>query len=120
MAQFLQQISGVANAVTSVNMNNIDYTDGVFSKVQNSYYSKRSGDVYLNLEPGWIESTQNSLDGVVGKTETVPLIWYGWKIKRNVINRPISMFDIAPTISDYLNIPFPNGCEGSPIYELTQ
>ncbi|MEA3445179.1 MAG: alkaline phosphatase family protein [Bacteroidota bacterium] len=120
VAQFIQQMSGVANAVTSANMKRIDYTDGIFSKVQNSYYSKRSGDVFINLEPGCIEKNDNAINGKTGKIETIPLIWYGWKIKRSTINRPVSMFDIAPTISNFLNIPYPNGCEGVPILELVE
>ena len=120
VAQFLQQVSGVANAVTASNLNRIDYTDGIFSKVQNSYYSKRSGDVIINLEPGWVEENEGAINGKTGKTERVPLIWYGWKIKRSTINRPVSMFDLAPTISQFLNIPYPNGCEGKVILELME
>ncbi|MCF8371422.1 MAG: alkaline phosphatase family protein [Bacteroidales bacterium] len=120
VALFLQQMGGVANAVTSSNLNQIDYTDGIFSKVQNSYSSKRSGDVFINFEPGWVEENENSINGKTGKTETIPLIWYGWKIKRNTINRPVSMFDLAPTISSLLNIPYPNGCEGKAILELVE
>lgn len=120
VAQFVQQISGVANAVTSSNMNKIDYTEGIFSKIQNSYSSKRSGDVFIHLEPGWVEENENSINGKTGKTETIPLIWYGWKVKRSTINRPVSMFDVAPTISSMLNIPYPNGCEGKVILELVE
>ena len=53
-----------------------------------------------------------------GKSETIPLLWYGWKIKRKTINRPVSMFDIAPTISNFLNTPYPTGCEGDVILDL--
>ena len=120
VAQLLQQMSGVANAVTAYDMNRIDYTEGIFSKVQNSYYSKRSGDVFINLEPGWVEENEQAINGKTGKAEIMPLLWYGWKIKRATINRPVSMFDIAPTISHILNTPYPNGCEGEVILELVE
>jgi len=118
VAHILLQMSGVANAITATNLQQFDYTDGIFSKIQNSYYSKRSGDVIINLEPGWIEKNHNKLNGKTGKSETVPLLWYGWKIKRKTINRPVSMFDIAPTISNFLTTPYPTGCEGKVILEL--
>ena len=120
VAHILLQMSGVANAITATNLQQYDYTDGIFSKIQNSYYSKRSGDVIINLEPGWIEKNRKKLNGKIGKSETVPLLWYGWKIKRKTINRPVSMFDIAPTISNFLNTHYPTGCEGKVILELLE
>jgi predicted AlkP superfamily pyrophosphatase or phosphodiesterase len=120
VAQFMIQFTGVANAITSTTMEQSQFNEGVFSYMQNSYNQKRSGDVFINLEPGWIEkgeylSTANSAN----KYDThVPLVWYGWKIKRSKISRTIYMEDVAPTISNFLNIPFPNGCTGSVITEL--
>jgi predicted AlkP superfamily pyrophosphatase or phosphodiesterase len=120
VAQFMIQFTGIANAITSTTLEQSHFTEGVFASMQNSYNQKRSGDVILNLEPGWIEkgeylSTANSAN----KYDThVPLIWYGWKIKRSKISRTVYMKDIAPTISNFLNIPFPNGCTGNVITEL--
>ena len=120
VAQFIIQFTGVANAITSTTLQQSFFSDGIFAYMQNSYNQKRSGDVIINLEPAWIEkgdylSTANSAN----KYDThVPLIWYGWKIKRSKISRTIYMKDIAPTISNFLNIPFPNGCTGSVITEL--
>ncbi len=120
VAQFMIQFTGVANIITATTLEQSHFSDGVFSYMQNSYNQKRSGDIIINLEPGWIEkgnyiSTANSAN----RYDThVPLIWYGWKIKRSKISRAIYMEDIAPTISNFLDIPFPNGCTGSVITEL--
>lgn len=120
VAQFIIQFTGVANAVTSTTLEQSHFSEGVFAYMQNSYNQKRSGDVIINLEPAWIEkgeylSTANSAN----KYDIhVPLIWYGWKIKRSKISRTIYMEDIAPTISNFLDIPFPNGCTGNVITEL--
>jgi hypothetical protein len=48
----------------------------------------------------------------------VPLIWYGWKVKRSTIFEPVDMVDIAPTISYFLNIASPNAAVGKPILGL--
>ncbi|MBI9066194.1 MAG: alkaline phosphatase family protein [Salinivirgaceae bacterium] len=120
VAQFMIQFSGVANAITGTTMEQTNFQTGVFAKMQNSFNQKRSGDIILNLEPGWIEqgdylTTANSAN----KYDThVPLIWYGWKIKRSKNKETIYMEDIAPTISNFLNIPFPNGSSGKVIEGL--
>jgi len=120
VAQFMVQFTGVANATTAATLIETHFSHGVFASMQNSFNQKRSGDVMLNLEPGWIEkgkylTTANSSNNY---DVHVPLIWYGWKIKRSKIDRKVGIQDIAPTISTFLEIPLPNGCTGDVIYEL--
>ena len=121
-AQFIIQFTGVANAITATTLQTTNFTKGIFEKMQNSYNQKRSGDVIINLEPGWLEQTEMSTShNTAYRYDThVPLIWYGWKINRSIITRPILIIDIAPTIATFLNISFPNGCTGEPIRELTE
>jgi hypothetical protein len=94
----------------------------IFEKIQNSYNQKRSGDVLINLKAGWVEQG----NGTTGHHSSydydtrIPLIWYGWKIGRGTITRPIDITDIAPTLSTFLNITYPNACTGSPIIELIE
>lgn len=120
VAQFMVQFTGIANAITASTLEETHFNHGIFASMQNSFNQKRSGDVMLNLEPGWIEkgkylTTANSSNNY---DVHVPLIWYGWKIKRSKIDRKIGIEDIAPTISTILEIPLPNGCTGDVIYEL--
>lgn len=120
IALFMTQFTGVSNAVTAYSLQNTYFSEGISNKIQNSFYPKRGGDVILNLEPGWIERSSNASNNNSGYTYDthVPLIFYGWKIKRNTISRKINMEDIAPTISSMINISFPNACNGEPIYEM--
>jgi predicted AlkP superfamily pyrophosphatase or phosphodiesterase len=122
IAQFMLQFSGVANTVTSRTMQTANFTDGVFRKIQNSYNQKRSGDVIINLKAGWVEKSEASTGGTSSYSydSRIPLIWYGWKLGRANITREIDIIDIAPTISTFLNITYPNSCTGTPIYELMQ
>lgn len=86
--------------------------------MMNGYYPARSGDILYSLEPGWVEwhSTKGTSHGTVfAYDQHVPLIWYGWKIAHGTTVDPIAISDIAPTISNWLNIPFPSGCTGQPI-----
>lgn len=122
VAQFLIQFSGVANAVTASTLENTDFSKGIFKKMQNSFNQERSGDVIINLEPAWIEKgdyvTQSN--SPYNYDTHVPLIWYGWKIKRSTLNRKVLINDIAPTIANFLNIAQPNACTGDVIYDITK
>ncbi|PKQ65677.1 hypothetical protein BZG02_01335 [Labilibaculum filiforme] len=119
-AEFLIQFSGVATTTTANSLVKSNYTHGVIQKVQRSFNQKRSGDVMLTLEPGWMHSIKDERDEIAqySYTNQVPLFWYGWKIKRSVISRSIYIEDIVPTISSFLNISIPSGCDGNPIHEL--
>jgi len=122
VANFMLQYSGVANAITSSTLQTNNFTGGFFEKMQNSFNQKRSGDVIINLEPGWIQDKLDATDQNSGYNYDthVPLIWYGWKIKRSSVLRRISIANIAPTISNFLNISNPNGCNSDPIKELSE
>jgi predicted AlkP superfamily pyrophosphatase or phosphodiesterase len=120
VAQFLIQFSGVTNAITASMLQKTNYSSGVFQKFQNSFHQKNSGDVIINLEPGWTEYNDASTSHNSGYTYDthVPLIFYGWKISHQTIFDPVDMTDIAPTISTILDIAYPNACQGKPIIQL--
>lgn len=122
VAQFMLQFSGVANTITSQTLQTANFTDGVYKKIQNSYNQKRSGDVIINLKAGWVEKNDASTGGTSSYSydSRVPLIWYGWKIGRGSITRQIDIIDIAPTVSSFLNIAYPNSSSGSPVFELVK
>jgi predicted AlkP superfamily pyrophosphatase or phosphodiesterase len=120
VAQFMLQFSGVANTVTAATLQTNNFTSGIFQKIQNSYNQKNSGDVIVNLKPGWVEKTAGTTNhsSSYAYDTRVPLIWYGWKVNRASISRPVDITDIAPTIASFLNITYPNACTGHPINEL--
>ncbi len=121
-AQFILQFSGVANTITSTTLQTTDFTSGIFKKIQNGFNQKRSGDVIINLKAGWIERREDLSyhSSSYSYDARIPLIWYGWKIGRSTVVRPVDIIDIAPTISTFLDITYPNACTGNPILELTQ
>lgn len=122
VAQFMLQFTGVANAVTSYTLQSSNFTSGIFQKFQNSYNQRRSGDIIINLEPGWVERNAGvtSANSPYSYDAHVPLIWYGWRIKRRQVYSPVSMDDIAPTISTLVGISWPSGASGTPIREIIE
>ncbi len=117
VANLMLQFSGVENTLTATSLINTNYTDGNFKKIQNGYNQKRSGDVIINLKNGWIEKQGRRVYSY-GSDTRVPLIFYGWKIKRKSIIKPVNLTDIAPTISVLLETAYPNSCNGVPIEEV--
>lgn len=121
-ATFLVEFEGVANVLTSTVLQNTNYGSGIFKKMQNSFNQKLSGDLMINLEPGWTEETNFSTghNSPYEYDTHIPLIWYGWKIPVKSISRKISITDIAPTLSFFLNIQAPNSSTGTLIYEILE
>lgn len=127
-AGFVIQMSGVSQAATSINLETVNYSNTVLAKIQNSYNQKYSGDILINLQPGWEQQHRFESNGQVmislspgfKQNQHVPLVWYGWKVKHKEIARRITISDIAPTISSMLRISFPNAATGNGIYEIVE
>lgn len=124
-AQFLVQFKGVANATTASILQGTNFNDGMLRKFKKSYNIERSGDILISLEPGWIEENNRKENIAYFKQSSpyrydthVPLIWFGWKINHKEILRPVNISDIAPSISNLLNIAYPSGATGKPIEGL--
>jgi predicted AlkP superfamily pyrophosphatase or phosphodiesterase len=94
--------------------------ESIKSKLDNSYFASRSGDLQIIYAP-------NFFDG--GRTGTthgswnpydahIPLLFYGWGIAKGTTHREIHMTDITPTLAALLNIQMPNGCVGQVIHEV--
>ncbi|NLA25252.1 MAG: alkaline phosphatase family protein, partial [Bacteroidales bacterium] len=117
---FIISSESVAYAIGGQNLATQTYTDGVRKKMQNSYHPKRSGDVMVALKPGWLYDISYSSDHSSGYAYDthVPLLWYGWKVRKNIIYDPINITDIAPTISLMLQMPMPSHASGKPIMEM--
>jgi len=122
VADFMLEFSGVANSTTAHNLQNGNFANGIMVKFQNSYNQRRSGDVIINLEPGWVERNGSitSANSPYDYDSHVPLIFYGWKAKRKSVLTPVYINDIAPTLSILLGITWPNGATGSPIKEMLE
>lgn len=122
VVRFMIQFEGISNAVSSHTLQTTSFSDGIFKKIQNGFHQKRSGDVVINLAPGWVEkiSENESYHSSYMGDNHVPLIWYGWKIRRATINRPVYQTDIAATLSHFLDISRPNSATGNVILELVE
>lgn len=125
VANFAIQFGGVASAVTSTAMQDNYYYTGIQNKIQNSYFPKYSGDVIVNLFPGWIELESEDASWVMSSSGSpygydthVPLIFYGSGIPAIVSHQEVDMINVAPTICDFLGVSHPNASEGRSLIDI--
>ncbi|MBK8145332.1 MAG: alkaline phosphatase family protein [Bacteroidetes bacterium] len=87
----------------------------------NGFVEKRSGDILLLLNPGWLDaySKTGTTHGTWNPYDThIPLIWYGWGIQKGITRKEVYMTDIAATLATLLHIQMPNACIGKTIEEV--
>lgn len=85
------------------------------------YYPARSGDLFFQLNPNWHpDDNLFLLGGATHGTNYaydthVPLLWYGNRIRPGEFHQPVSVSDIAPTLSSILHIMEPSASTGKVI-----
>jgi len=117
VANFVKNFEGINMAITSIELNQNFCFQGTASLIAKGFHRKRSGNIKFTMEPNWIEyMRKGTTHGSPYNYDTrVPMIFYGWNIQSGSSVKSFQIEDIAPTISTFLNIPFPNGCAGNPI-----
>ena len=119
VATFVMQLRGVSHAISSEAMRNSYFGAGYGRKMQNGFYPRRSGDVIINLMPGWIEERDKtrSASGSMYRYDTnVPLIIFGGGVKAAQRNEKVDMTSLATTLAALMGISTPTAAEGE---ELT-
>ncbi|KYG85415.1 alkaline phosphatase [Roseivirga seohaensis] len=118
-AKMMEQ-DGIYIALTARDLVTNNYTKNIKNLLQNAYHTKESGDVLVVMDPGW--QTGGSKGTGHGNSWTydthVPILFYGWGIKKGNSVREIHITDIAPSVSMLLNMRLPNGATGTPIIEM--
>lgn len=119
-AEFLVQSSGVHDIITSHQMLHGAYNQNV-QFYRNGYYKGISGDLFLELEPGWrIVSDQQSdnQQRVRNNAVLAPVIFFGNNIKPQKVERTIDATEIAPSVSHRLRIRAPNAAKAEILKEM--
>lgn len=115
-ADFLLHFEGVLSTNTAHNLQYKNYSSGQQKMYQNGFHYGRSGDVYIQLKSGWLDSnypTGTSHGSPYNYDTHVPLIFYGWNVPQGQSSRKTAIPQIAPTISNMLNIALPSGSEAN-------
>ena len=125
VAAELLKFDGVAYAISSTALRTDSLPDTLMTRsILRNYHPKRSGDIYLVFEPNVFI---NDFDGlIVASTHGspwrydtfVPLIFAGAGLSAATLSRPVTPYDIAPTLAAYLGVKPPSGTIGMPLPEV--
>jgi predicted AlkP superfamily pyrophosphatase or phosphodiesterase len=124
VATIMPTFAGVTRAITAEDLQKSHWESGMLMYLENGYFPKRSGDVMVVLEPGWLESYQYPVNkgtthGSSGNYDThVPVVFWGWHVKHGESSAPAKITDIAATLARWLHIQEPDGCTGQPLLEV--
>jgi predicted AlkP superfamily pyrophosphatase or phosphodiesterase len=119
VATFLLQLRGVSTALSASSLRNTSFAEGRSRLLQQSFYPTRSGDVVIDLMPGWIIEdgrVRSASDAGYNYDRKVPLIIYGIGAKGKS-SRKVSMIELAPTIAALLGIEQPWAATAEPMTE---
>ena len=114
IASYLLQQDQISKVFTRQQLMNSTFAEGIPLAVQRGFNQKRSGDVIFVLDPGVIvypETGSTHGSGFAYDTH-VPLIFYGYGIKKGNSSKRSEIPDIAPTLAVLLGISFPNSSTG--------
>ncbi len=124
-AEIVSAVDGIAVAVSSTALRQGQSpNDRMMAAVRANFHNKRSGDVYVVFEPGVFI---NDFDGLIvaathgspWRYDTfVPVIFAGAGIKGQQLSRPITPYDIAPTLSALVGAAPPSATVGEPLVEI--
>lgn len=110
-AEFLMQFSGV-NEVYSAHRLLLGAWSPKADAVRNGYHRLRSGDLLIEVLPGWRVMHEDGTEHYTVRASAVPapLILLAPGIRAEKVRVPVSASRIAPTVANVLRIRAPNAC----------
>jgi predicted AlkP superfamily pyrophosphatase or phosphodiesterase len=121
-AEEILSFEKVYKTITAHTLQTTEFTQGIYSLVQQGYNQKLSGNVVIIPNPSVIGSGNKKTGTTHGSGYSydthVPLIFFGNGIKQGASSRYYPIIDIAPTLANLLQIEFPNGVTGKVIEEV--
>lgn len=120
--KFLKKQDGVSFVANLDDIDKYAIPATIKERMINGYNFKRSGVISYILDPQWYGGKLNGGGTTHGTWSPydshIPFVLMGWNIKHGKNINPVSMTDIAPTISALLKIEEPNGNIGKPVTEV--
>jgi hypothetical protein len=118
---FLVEFSGVKDVYSSHRLRLGAWTPQV-DRIKNRYHEACSGDLWVEVLPGWRVVREQSLDSQVVRYGYAanPLYFFGWKVKGEEIHAPVDVEIIATTVAHCIRIRAPNAAEKSPLTDIVK
>ena len=118
-ADFVVQMSGVQNAYSAQRLLLGSWTPKI-EKIRNTYNPARSGDIYIEVMPGWSVVDEHSHEAKVVREaySSSPLIFMGYGVKPEILFSPVKIVAIVPTLAHFMRIRAPNACPVPPMIDI--
>lgn len=118
-ADFIVQMSGIRSAYSSQRLL-LGAWDPRIDKIRNSFTRKCSGDLYIEILPGWTVTDEytNTQTVVRESYASVPVFFFGYNVKPEVLYSPVKVTAVAPTLSHFMRIRAPNASTIPPLTEI--
>ncbi len=96
--------------------------DYFLSFIAKGYDPKQNGDIVILDKTGYMQyQATGTTHGSPNSYDThVPLLFYGWQVPKGELHTKKYITQIAPTLSQMLKTPFPNGTESEVLETLFQ
>jgi aspartate/methionine/tyrosine aminotransferase len=90
--------------------------------IAKGYDPVQNGELVVLFKPAYVEySATGTTHGSPYSYDThVPMLFFGWNIKKGESHDKKVITQIAPTIAQKLKIPFPNGTEAEVLTEVLE
>ncbi len=110
-AEFLAEFSGVGEVYDARRLLTSTSNERE-NRARNGYHRKRSGDLMIEVLPGWsIVDEQTGAKHTVNNSQVPsPFIIFAPGVKAETISTPVRAEYIAPTVAAAIHIRAPNGC----------
>lgn len=120
LADEMINYEGVNKVVTAKTLQNTNFTSGILTYIQNGYNQKLSGDIVVIPNPAMIYKRETGTTHGSGYSydRHVPIMFFGKGVKNGRSREYVEIIDIAPTISNLLQISFPNSHTGKVLQEV--
>jgi len=117
LVEYLLTLKGMSKVIDLSQVSTLSLPAPYREMIMNGYNQKRSGDIQVVYEPGYMEGfgKGSTHSAVYSYDSHIPLLWYGWGVKAGHDYSQTYMTDIAATLAALLHIQEPNGCVGKPI-----
>lgn len=110
---------GIAEVLNTHDLSNANINDYLLTLYKNGTHAKRSGDIQIVTEPGWMSSTIAATHGAPYNYDThIPLLFFGWGIKPGETFSRTAVADTAPTVAALLKLLEPSGNIGHIIEDV--
>jgi predicted AlkP superfamily pyrophosphatase or phosphodiesterase len=117
---YLKQNEAILNVFELNKLMGTPMNNTIKERLANGYFENRSGDIQVILKSGYIDGMKTgTTHGLWNPYDAhIPLLWYGWGIKKGSTHKETYMTDIAATLAALLNIQMPSGCIGKVIEDV--